>query len=139
MKTILRNAIVVVCLVAGAACRADDAISNLTRRLNSEIGGLWMNGAQPSFALPSNSTPAQVVARAAQAWRMTQGTNGTLRILELRTVQLNGPMGSPWMAAFVECASGKRVLLFRSEGDGRWWTRFFDVEEDGPKRVGGRD
>ena len=135
MKTIMRTAVGGICLLVGSACLADDPISNLTQRLNSE-NGMWANGAQPRFSLPSNSAPTQVIAKAAQAYHVTTGTNDNLRILEIRTVHLNYTLGgSNWEAALVEGVSGKKILLFHCVSDDRWWIRFFDVEDARPHEV----
>ena len=123
----MRNVIIGICFLISSVCIADDPISNLTHRLNSEIGGMWMNGV-PRVNLPSNSTPTQVVACAARAWGITTGTNDTLRIIEIRTVQLSVGQGEPWMAAFIECASGKKILLFCYDGHDYMWARFYDVK-----------
>lgn len=132
MRTALRNANMAICLLVGSVCLAGDPISNLTERLKTQTrGGLWMNGAQPSFTMPSNSLPTHVVVKAAQAWRIIQETNDTLRILEIRKVEINGPPELPLTAALVECDAGKKIILFRFEGDGHLWTRFYDVPADG--------
>ena len=129
----MRNVVMAICLLVGSACLADDPISNLTQRLKSQTrGGLWMNGSYPSFTMPSNSLPTQVVVRAAQAWRIVAGTNDALRIIEMRAIELNGPSGEPLTAALVECNSGRKILLFRLEGKGQLWTRFYDVPEEKP-------
>ena len=133
MKKTLRHVGMAICLLAGAVCVADDPISDLTERLKSQTrGGLWMNGIQPSFTMPSNSLPTQVVVKAAQAWRIVAGTNDALRIIEMRAIELNGPSGEPLTAALVECNSGRKILLFRLEGKGQLWTRFYDVPEEKP-------
>jgi len=131
MKTILMHTCLAVGLLVGASCSADDGISNLTKRLNSEAGGLWMNGTQPAFSLSSNSSPTQVVAAAVRAWRVANGTNDAVRILEVRPVQLNVTSGSPWTAVLLECAAGRKILLYCHESKDHWFTRFFDVEDEG--------
>lgn len=131
----MRNVTIAICLLAGSMCLADDPISDLTQKLNAEVGGLWVNGMQPSFAVPSNATPTQVVMAAAQAWRINSKTNDTLRILEIRTVTLPSVFQSHWMAALIECSSGRKILLFCPEGNDHWWTRFYDANENTPNQA----
>jgi hypothetical protein len=109
--------------------------SKQAQKLNAEVGGLWVNGTQPSFAVPSNATPTQVVMAAAQAWRINSKTNDTLRILEIRTVPLPSVFQSHWMAALIECSSGRKILLFCPEGNDHWWTRFYDATENTPNQA----
>lgn len=128
------RAIMIVAIVAIATtCLAGDSIEALTARLNAQVGGLWINRAQPIFSISSNASATQVVAAVAQAWRIIQGTN-ELTIIEIREVQLKGPLGPSWKAALVECPLGRKIILFRSEGNDRWWTRFYDVEDDKPNK-----
>ena len=117
------------CCLAFTACFAEDPISKLTQRLNSEPGRLSMNGAYPAFVLSSNATSTQVIFRAAEAYRFIARTNNTLRILEIRRVDLDGPLGSPWWAALVEYDARKKVLVFRYVGNDNWWTRFYDLKD----------
>ena len=138
----MRNLILVIGLYLCSVCRADyqvsnlgDSISNLTTWLNSEggEGGLWSNGLISRIGLSSNSSPTQVVVKAAAVWRIASGTNDTLRILEIRTIEMRNVHGSSWIAALVECSSGKKILLFHFEGRlDDWWTRFYNVKDEGP-------
>ena len=129
------RAIAIAAIVAVASgCLAGDPIGKLATRLNSQIGGLWMNGMQPSFTVASNAPPAEVVGAAAKAWRMVQGTN-ELAIVEIREVKLTGPLGPPWRAALLKTPSGRKILLFRSQGKDHWWTRFYDVTDDKPNKT----
>jgi len=126
-----RATIITAMLIAGTTSLAGDAISNLVNRLNAKADGagiLWMNGAQPSFKLSSNSTPPEVVHHSAIAWRVIKNTNDVLRIIEIRPVDVGSSLGAQWMAAEIEVNSSKKVLLFRSIGVDRWWTRFYDEE-----------
>ena len=113
-------------MAVASGCLAADPIEKLATRLNSETGGLWMNGVQPSFTVASNAPPAEVIGAAAKAWRMVQGTN-ELTIVEIREILLTGPLGPPWRAALLKTPSGTKILLFRFQGKDHWWTRFYDV------------
>lgn len=130
----MRAIAIAVIMAVASGCFAGDDIDKLVTRLNSETGGLWMNGGQPSFNVASNAPPAEVIGAAAKAWRIAQGTN-ELTIVGIREVQLTGPLGPPWRAALLKTPSGTKILLFRFQGKDHWWTRFYDVTDDKPNHT----
>ena len=135
----MRNIVIAICFMIGSACRADDPISNLVQSLDGM--GMWMNGPGPSFAMPANSSPTQVIMKAAQAWKIVTETK-TIKILEIRTVKIKHMEGPyPWVAAIVDCNSSKKILLYQCIGtnncpDGipHWWSKFYDFEENKPNK-----
>jgi len=120
--------LITLALLITDVARAEDPISNLVLRLNSEFGGLWINGTQPSYNIESNDAPREIVVKVAKAWRICEITNSTSQITEIRDVQIAGPIGE-WKAALIDCDVGLKVLLFSRLEGGRWWTRFYDEKE----------
>ena len=124
MKSLLSTLGLLIAHIASAG----DPISNLVLRLNSEIGGLWINGIQPRYDIGSNDVPRDIVVKVAKAWRECEITNSTSQIVEIRDVHISGPIGE-WKAALIDCDTGKKVLLFSHLQGGGWWTRFYDEKE----------
>jgi predicted Ser/Thr protein kinase len=99
-------------------------IESLTRSLN-QTGGMWINGLSPSLDLPQTATGDEVLLRIIAENRL--GTN--VRTLELRKdwpIQVAASGGDHFTAALVETNSGKRIILFRWEGN-TWWSRVFEL------------
>lgn len=124
----MKPLLIALSLLISDIAKGDDLISNLVLRLNSEIGGLWINGVQPRYNIESNDTPKAVVAKIAKAWRICDITNTSRQIHEIRNVQINGPIGD-WKAVLIDCDTGMNVLLFSRLEGGGWWARFYDGEE----------
>ena len=99
-------------------------IESLTRSLN-QTGGMWINGLSPSLDLPQTATGDEVLLRIIAENRL--GAN--IRTLELRKdwpIQVAASGGDHFTAALVETNSGKRIILFRWEGN-TWWSRVFEL------------
>jgi hypothetical protein len=99
-------------------------IESLTRSLN-ETGGMWINGVSPLLDLPQTATGDEVLLKIIAVNRL--GTN--VRSLELRKdwpIQVAASGGDRFTAALVETDSGKRIILFRWEGN-TWWSRVFEL------------
>jgi hypothetical protein len=106
-----------------------DPIDALAQELNAS-NGLWINGLYPDISLPPDATPEDVLAQAAKMSGFDQGHIKTYHIREVRQVQLNTGQMENYSAALVESDLGTKILLFKHEGNNRWWTRFYAVPHD---------
>ena len=125
----MKRVLVFVALLIGGYVRANsptNSIDVLVQELNSS-NGLWRNGGYPIIALSSNATLQEVVSAAVTKWSLDGGQIKTFRILEARKIELKHLPDCS--AALIDSNLGKKVLLFRYERPGSWWTRFVDVTE----------
>ena len=127
-------AITLFCLVlascAGTKATVPDQIDALVERLNA-TRGMWINGEYPDISLPSDAKPNEVLDHAILMFGFDQGHIKTYQIQEIREVQLDT---ETYSAALVQSDLGKKVFLFKPERNNRWWTRFYDVEEEKPNQ-----
>lgn len=129
-----RIGIVLLCLAlascSGTKTIVPNPIDTLVQRLNA-TGGMWINGEYPDISLPSDAKPNEVLTQAVEMVGFDQGHIKTYQIQEIREVQLNT---ETYSAALVQSDLGKKIFLFKPERNNRWWTRFYDVEEEKPNK-----
>ena len=102
----------------------NDPIGKLTKKLD-ETHGMWVNGLSPTLDLPQTATSDEVLLRIIAVNRL--GTNvGTLEVRKDWPIQVFAPGGDRYTAALVELDVGKRIILFRWEGN-TWWSRVFEL------------
>ena len=107
----------------GVAAKADP-IGKLTQKLD-ETQGEWLNGLNQELGLPPTATSDEVLLKIIAANHL--GTN--IRIQELRKdwpIRGFDPSGDHFTAVLVEVDAGKRIILFRRDGDS-WWSRVFEL------------
>ena len=124
MKHILLGLIALTIL----GCATKDPIDQLTDHLNSQFG-LWINGESPYIGLPPEATPEQVINQAIKLTGFDQGQIKTYTIREMRRVNLNEDGTNKYSAILLDSDCGKKIILFRYEGERLgWWTRFYDAK-----------
>jgi len=117
----------------GPKVATPDAIDALVTKINA-TQWMWINGIYPIIELPSDSTPDQVLTAAVKVTGFDQGHIKTYKIHDIREVQLNTGQPETYSAALVESEFGPKIFLFKPEKNNRWWTRFYDVEEEKQNR-----
>jgi hypothetical protein len=115
---------------SGIEVTVPDPIDALAQRLNA-TGGMWMNGEYPDIGLPPDAKPNEVLTQAVKMVGFDQGHIKTYQIQEIREVQLDT---ETYSAALVQSNLGKKIFLFKAERNSRWWTRFYDVQEEKPNQ-----
>jgi len=130
-------AITLLCLVfascAGTKTTVPDPIDALAQRLNASGMGMWSNGEYPDINLSSDAKPNEVLDQAIKMFGFDQGHIKTYQIQKIRQVQLDT---ETYSAALIQSDFGKKIFLFKPERNNRWWTRFYDVEEEKPNGIG---
>ncbi len=111
-----------------------DSIDRLVQKLNSDIGGLWINGTYPIIRLPANAKAEEVLAQAVKMTGFDKGNIKTYKIRKVRRIKLNAIGMENCSVALVESDLGTKIFLFRYEGKTSWWTRFYDASDNKTKQ-----
>ena len=110
-----------------------DPIDALVEELNASHG-LWINGLYPIIELPPDAAPEEVLAQAIKLVGFSQGHIQSYQVQEIRQVQITTGLTETFSAALLQTDLGTKILIFKPEGDDRWWTRFYDVPREQPKQ-----
>jgi len=100
--------------IIGTKTNQKDPISALVQKLNAS-NGLWKNGLFPSFSLPSDAKPEEVLEQLLKMAGLNEGQIKTYKIHEVRQVQLTNGGTETYSAALVESDLGTKILLFKYE------------------------
>lgn len=126
----MRRIIVAIGLLLLVGCSTPDPIGVLTKRLNDDIGGLWINGMYPIIHLPSNASTKDVLDEAIKKTGFDEGHIKRYNILNTRTVNLRAGTTHEYSAILIDSDLGRKVILMRYEGETTgWWTRFYDAKQ----------
>lgn len=108
-----------------------DPINRLVKDLNS-TNGKWINGIYSPILLPADSSPETVLKEALREYGYTKGSRriNTYLIREVRDVEINVGNMYTFSAVFVETDVWRKILLFRQDEPGQWWTRFYDISDE---------
>ena len=114
---------------AGTKTTVADPIDALVARLNA-TQGLWINGIFPIIELPADATADEVLAAAVKMTGFDQGHIKSFKIQSVRQVELMAAGKQTFSVALVDSDLGQKIFMFKPEKNNRWWTRFYDVEEE---------
>lgn len=134
--------VIVLCLAlascAGTKSTVADPIDALVKRLDVDKG-VWQNGGSPEIDLPSDAKPKEVIAAAVRWQAFDKGMIKSYQIEEIRHVDLWDINGNKeqYAAALLKTDLGPKVIVFNFKTFGRWWARFYPVEEGKQNRLPG--
>ncbi len=121
----MRTALVIILIALWAGCATADPIDNLVTNLSSSHG-MWINGIAPIIELPETATTEQVVERVFKMTGFDEGQVTRFKILETRTVHIQGSVPDLYTAVLVETKFGEKIVLLRYEGKTiGWWSRVY--------------
>lgn len=107
--------------------RDTDPIGALVEKLSADRDGNWQSAPHPRLDIPGITTVEDMLNRLFQQTTFDDGPVTQYSILELRGVVVAGHKPESYRAALVDTNLGRKVVLFRLEGQD-WWTRIFDAE-----------
>ena len=101
-----------------------DPFAALVERLNARHG-LWNNGSYSPIQMGEYASVKEILERATANQEFDDGKISSYRVLETRKLELNdAPAG--YRAALISSNLGPKILVFKYEGEQRWWSRFYD-------------
>jgi hypothetical protein len=118
-------AIAIAAVLVAAHFTRPDPIDRLVADY-SKSQGFFENGMSRPIELPAGAAPEAVIKEALGINDSDKEGLASLKILEIRRVQIKDAQEDSYTAALVNTPGGKKIVLFSYAGNSGWWSRILD-------------